>query len=270
MPVHVRVEEALDRRVGRLHRRPRSRRRARRRGGCRRRCRGARAGKPPLALGDHVLDEPGDDAADQFMDAAGRLEAGIEAVDLPQDRRRGTATSRKVVDVEAARPAGRRRCRGRHRRCRRRWPPPAPRRSAWVARSRSCRASYSRIASGTPRAAIARGRRAGGVEERAVVLDEPLQRLPGQIEAVEVGVAPLEPGDDAQRLGVVVEAAEARPCRRRARPRRYGRRACGRGRARAPAPRPDPRRARGSARARGRSALTSMVWVRRVRKWSPS
>ena len=42
------------------------------------------------------------------------------------------------------------------------------------------------------------------------MLDQALERLPGEIEPVESGVAPLEPGDDAQRLGVVVEAAERR------------------------------------------------------------
>ncbi len=40
------------------------------------------------------------------------------------------------------------------------------------------------------------------------MLDEALERLPGQIEAVEAGIAALQIGDDAQRLGIVVEAAE--------------------------------------------------------------
>ena len=39
------------------------------------------------------------------------------------------------------------------------------------------------------------------------MLDQPFQRLPGEIEPVESGVAPLERGDDPQRLGVVIEAA---------------------------------------------------------------
>ena len=46
--------------------------------------------------------------------------------------------------------------------------------------------------------------------QRAVVLDHALQRLPGQVEAVELGVALLQLGDDAQALGVVVEAAVRR------------------------------------------------------------
>ena len=43
--------------------------------------------------------------------------------------------------------------------------------------------------------------------QRAVVLDHALERLPGQIEAVELRVAALETGHHAQRLGVVIEPA---------------------------------------------------------------
>ena len=39
------------------------------------------------------------------------------------------------------------------------------------------------------------------------MLDQALQRLPGEVEPVEGGVAALERGDDAQRLRIVVEAA---------------------------------------------------------------
>ena len=49
---------------------------------------------------------------------------------------------------------------------------------------------------------------AGAVGQRAVVLDQPLQRFPGQVEAVEIGVAALQRRDDMKRLRVVVEAAE--------------------------------------------------------------
>ena len=38
------------------------------------------------------------------------------------------------------------------------------------------------------------------------MLDQPLQRLPGEVQPVVIGVALLEAGDDAQGLGVVVEA----------------------------------------------------------------
>ena len=44
-------------------------------------------------------------------------------------------------------------------------------------------------------------------EQRAVVLDQAFERLPGEIEPVEARISPLERGDHAQGLGVVVEAA---------------------------------------------------------------
>ena len=58
--------------------------------------------------------------------------------------------------------------------------------------------------------AIARDRMPGAVGQRAVVLDQAFERLPGQIEPVEIGVAPLQRRHDVQRLRVVVEAAERR------------------------------------------------------------
>ena len=58
--------------------------------------------------------------------------------------------------------------------------------------------------------AIALGRRAGGVGQRAIVLDEARQGRPGQVEAVEIRVAMFEFGDDPQALGIVVEAAVSR------------------------------------------------------------
>jgi hypothetical protein len=47
-------------------------------------------------------------------------------------------------------------------------------------------------------------------DQRTVVLDQPLERVEGQVEAVEGSVAALQPGDDAQALGIVVEAAIGR------------------------------------------------------------
>ncbi len=46
------------------------------------------------------------------------------------------------------------------------------------------------------------------IGQRPVVLDDAFERFPGEIEAVEGRVAPLDRGDDAQGLRVVVEAAE--------------------------------------------------------------
>ena len=58
--------------------------------------------------------------------------------------------------------------------------------------------------------AVAVDRPAGTIGERAVVFDQPLQRLPGEIEPIEGWVVALQRRDDAQRLGVVIEAAERR------------------------------------------------------------
>ncbi len=44
--------------------------------------------------------------------------------------------------------------------------------------------------------------------DRPVVLGQPLQRVPAQIQAVEAGVTHLQPGHDPQCLGIMIEAAE--------------------------------------------------------------
>ena len=54
---------------------------------------------------------------------------------------------------------------------------------------------------------IANGRPSGAVDQRSVVLDQPFERFPRQIKAVEGRVAPLQPRNDRQCLSVVVEAA---------------------------------------------------------------
>src|SRR5208282_1632266 len=54
---------------------------------------------------------------------------------------------------------------------------------------------------------VALGGRAGGVKERPVVFDEARQRRLRQVETIELGVAALEFGDDAQGMAVVIEAA---------------------------------------------------------------
>src|SRR5262249_59200366 len=46
------------------------------------------------------------------------------------------------------------------------------------------------------------------VGQRAVVLHQTLERFPGEIEAVEGGIAALQRRHDAQSLGIVIEAAE--------------------------------------------------------------
>ncbi len=42
------------------------------------------------------------------------------------------------------------------------------------------------------------------------MLDGAFERLPGEVEPVELGIAMLEPGEDAQGLVVVIEAAEGK------------------------------------------------------------
>ena len=102
-----------------------------------------------------------------------------------------------------------------------------------------------------------------------MVLHQPLQGLEGQVQPVEARVAPLEPGDDAEGLQVVVEAAE--PGQRLVE-RRLAGMAEGavaeivRQRDRLGQILVDPR-ARAMARA---ICATSSEWVSRVRKWSPS
>ena len=44
--------------------------------------------------------------------------------------------------------------------------------------------------------------------DRAVVLDHPFQRFPGQVQAVEARIAALQPGDDPEGLHVVIKARE--------------------------------------------------------------
>ena len=48
---------------------------------------------------------------------------------------------------------------------------------------------------------------AGAIDQWTVMLDQPFERLPGEVQSVEAGIAPLERGDDPQGLRVVIEAA---------------------------------------------------------------
>src|SRR6516165_6969281 len=53
-------------------------------------------------------------------------------------------------------------------------------------------------------------RRAGAVGERTIVLDQALERFPGQIQAVEGWIALLQYRHYAERLSIVIEAADCR------------------------------------------------------------
>ena len=128
--------------------------------------------------------------------------------DLGDDRRRSAASPSRSSS-RTGRRAGRRRCHGRHRRCRRRSPRPAPpARQSSTAPDRTS-ALKSAIADGI-RARVSARRRPAALGQRAVVLDDAFQRFPGQVEPVELGIAALQRGHDAQGLGVVVEAAMGR------------------------------------------------------------
>ena len=87
-------EECLDGAVGRGHRLREADHRLRRR-----RARvgvgGRERGEPPRALGNHVLDQAGDDAAHELVDAPGRLDARIARRRPRRRSRRGPARLRR-------------------------------------------------------------------------------------------------------------------------------------------------------------------------------
>src|SRR5437868_14543177 len=55
--------------------------------------------------------------------------------------------------------------------------------------------------------AITSDRGAASLRQRPVMLDDTLQRFPGQVESVEFGIAMFQRCDDAQALRVMVESA---------------------------------------------------------------
>jgi hypothetical protein len=58
-----------------------------------------------------------------------------------------------------------------------------------------------------PALAIGPGGSAVAKRERAIVLDQAFERLPGEVQSVERRIAPLEHGHHPQRLRIVIEAA---------------------------------------------------------------
>src|SRR5258708_6746619 len=64
-----------------------------------------------------------------------------------------------------------------------------------------------RYAYGNAVVAVASDRGAAWYGQRAIVLDDALQRFPGQVEPVEFGIAMFQRCDDAQALRVMVEPA---------------------------------------------------------------
>ena len=62
-------------------------------------------------------------------------------------------------------------------------------------------------ADGNAMLAVSADRRAVALGQGPVVLDDAFERLPGQVEPVEIGIAVFQRGHDPQRLGIMVEAA---------------------------------------------------------------
>ena len=167
--------------------------------------RDVRLGDAPLALGDCVLDEMGDQPAHEFMNEARGLKARVQRRDLFAncaqviDRgdvvQRDQSGAKAIVDV--MRIIG-----------------------DVVGESRRLRLGAGekvKLEVGDrvifdkrrrqPAAGIAGHRRAIRPQQRAIVLYQPFQRLECQIKAIEGGVTLLQLGDDAKRLRIVIEAA---------------------------------------------------------------
>ena len=203
MAVHVGIEEALDglvcglHGVGKGHHGPVLRPHV---GGAQRT--GLREARAPLANG--VLDEAGDEASAEFVDEAIGLQPRMARVDLAHevadeiDRAQvldgEEPGAQAIVDVVGvvghvigyggglglgAGEAGE------------------------IERQAGVELHYRH---GQPPRGVFGNGRAVAPQQRAIVLDQPLQRLPGEVQAVVIGVALLQTGDDAQGLGVVVKA----------------------------------------------------------------
>ena len=153
---------------------------------------GADRADAAAALGDDVLDHLRDQAAHQFVRHAasdrgrgtGRAisrrnpPSSGSAVEIVESKQPGAQAVVDVVRVVGDVVGDRAR--------------PAPRRRRWLQSARSLRG----VVVGDPARhavlAIAADRRAVGVGQRAVVLDQALQRFPGEVQPVEAGIAPLQ------------------------------------------------------------------------------
>jgi iron-sulfur cluster assembly accessory protein len=203
MPVHVFQQKAPDRLVGAYRRRRKpDQRRALRPHVLD--ARDPRRFDPPPALGDRILDKKRDQPAHELVNGTRRFEAGIkrrdlagdvtEKIDLANLGKIDQARAQTVVEVMRVIGDAVGECRGlclgagemRKFEIMNRI----------IFKDRRGKSAF-RITPGHP----------AGPQERAVMFDEPFQGLPSQIESIEGRVAGLELGDDAQRLGVVIEAA---------------------------------------------------------------
>jgi iron-sulfur cluster assembly accessory protein len=160
---------------------------------------------PPPALSDRILDKKRNQPAHEFMNGPERFEARIkrrdlaanvtEKIDLANLGKIDEARAQGVVEVVGVIGDAVGECRG-----------------LCLGGSKMRKLEImNRIIfkdrRGKSAFRITRGHPAIGLQKRAVMLDEPFQCLPSQIESIEGRVAAFELGDNSQRLGVMIEAA---------------------------------------------------------------
>src|ERR1700722_8604220 len=163
------------------------------------------SGKTRAALHDHILDETRDHPSHEFVDEAGRSELrrlGLDLVEEPCEKSNFAEVSRiekprprAVVDVVCivSDIIGN----GRDLGLTAREPHELERMARVIFEDGERHASL----------AIAPGRSSLPVKHRAIVLDEAFERLPSEVEAVEMRVAALQPGHEAQGLRIMVETS---------------------------------------------------------------
>lgn len=153
---------------------------------------------------DHVFDKPGYDAAGELMYHPCLFESGIEALDfgqqlsdegnsgdIPEIEEAGAQAIVYVVSVVSD----------------------VVGQSGALRLSPGIKFQFQRVNRVKTRDVRRQRAFCSRTHKGAVVLDQPLQSLPGQIQPVIARVAALQLGDDAERLGVVVEPAKSRHAR---------------------------------------------------------
>ena len=160
---------------------------------------------PPPALSDRILDKKRDQPAHEFMNGTDRFETRIkrrdlaanvtEKIDLATLRKIDEARAQGVVEVMRVIGDAVGECRG------------LCLGAGEMRKFEIMNRIIFKDSRGKSAFRIMRGHSAIGLHKRAVMFDEPFQRLPSQIESIEGGVAAFELGDNSQRLGVMVEAA---------------------------------------------------------------
>ena len=160
---------------------------------------------PPPALGDRILDKKRDQSADELINGAGRFEARIkrrdlaanvtEKIDLANLRKIDEARAQGVVEVMRVIGDAVGECRG------------LCLGGSEMRKFEIMNRIIFKDRRGKSAFRITRADPAIGLQKRAIMLDEPFQRLPSQIESIEGRVAAFEFGDNSQRLGVMIEAA---------------------------------------------------------------